>query len=324
MKVSGFSFVKNADRFYIPVKESILSVLPLVDEFVIVVGDNDDGDKTLDIIKSIKDDKIKIYRSVWDTDAYTKNTILAQQTDLAKSYCEGDWLMYIQADEVIHQQDYEIIRKACSKYLNNHSVEGFTFDYIHFWGDYWHYNKNHVWYPTEIRIIRNDKSICSWRDAQSFRKYLIPPKTYHDYQGKKGTEKVKVIELPAKIYHYGHVRPPKVICQKFISFNTSYFGRDKEEEIKQQYRIHKHYYGDMRYTREFKGTSPESMKDWIAKFDWEDELVYHNCLSENRVRHKHLRPRYKIISWIENHILGRQIFGFRNYKSLGKYKCSRQ
>ncbi len=321
MKISGFSLVKNADKFYIPVKESILSVLPIVDEFIIVVGDNDKDDKTLEIVKSIKDDKLKIYHSVWDAKSYTKDTMLAKQTDLAKSYCKGDWLMYVQADEVLHQEDYETINRACSEYLDCNIVDGFTFEYLHFWGDYWHYNKNHVWYPREIRMIRNDKSIHSWRDAQSFRKYLSPPKTYKDYQGKKGTQKLNIIELPAKIYHYGHVKPPKVICQKFISCGLSYHGQEKKYQIEKRFKTHENYYGNMSCTKEFKGTSPECMQQWIAKFDWKEELVYHNCLHKDRVRHKHHRLRYRIISWIENYILGRQIFGFNNYKSLGKYKC---
>ena len=56
MKISGFTFVKNADKLYIPVKEAIQSILPLCDEFIIAVGDNDTGDRTVELIEEIGSD----------------------------------------------------------------------------------------------------------------------------------------------------------------------------------------------------------------------------------------------------------------------------
>ena len=171
MKISGFTFVKNADKLYIPVKEAILSVLPLCDEFVVAMGDNDEDDRTEQIIKSIGSDKIRIVRTVWDTKTFYKNTEFARQTDIAKKECKGDWLFYIQSDEAVHEKDHETILKACTENLPKSNVEGLLFKYHHFWGDYSHVHKSHTWYKKEIRIIRNDHTIHSWKDAQSFRKY---------------------------------------------------------------------------------------------------------------------------------------------------------
>ena len=64
MKVSGFTFVRNAVKYDYPVVESIRSILPAVDEFIVNVGRCDDG--TLELIRSIRDPKIKIVESVWD------------------------------------------------------------------------------------------------------------------------------------------------------------------------------------------------------------------------------------------------------------------
>ena len=64
MKVSGFTFIKNAEMLGYPFVESIQSVLPIVDEFVIAVGESDDN--TLEIIKSINDDKIRIIETQWN------------------------------------------------------------------------------------------------------------------------------------------------------------------------------------------------------------------------------------------------------------------
>ena len=84
MKISGFTFVKNASKLYIPAKEAILSILPICDEFVIALGDNDSDDNTLELINSIGSDKIRIVHTVWDTSTYTRNTEFARQTDIAK------------------------------------------------------------------------------------------------------------------------------------------------------------------------------------------------------------------------------------------------
>jgi len=66
MKISGFKMVKNATKLYFPIKQSILSILPIVDEFVVALGDCDEDDTTLQEIESIGSDKIKIVHTVWD------------------------------------------------------------------------------------------------------------------------------------------------------------------------------------------------------------------------------------------------------------------
>ena len=42
MKLSAFTFVRNARRFGYPMAESIASVMDIVDEYVIAVGDSSD------------------------------------------------------------------------------------------------------------------------------------------------------------------------------------------------------------------------------------------------------------------------------------------
>ena len=65
MKVSGFTFVKNAVKYGYPVVESITSILPIVDEMVVCLGDSED--ETNKLIGSISSGKIKIIHSVWDS-----------------------------------------------------------------------------------------------------------------------------------------------------------------------------------------------------------------------------------------------------------------
>ncbi|NOZ61993.1 MAG: hypothetical protein GXO74_09965, partial [Calditrichaeota bacterium] len=207
MKISGFSFVRNGDKLYYPVVESIRSILPIVDEFVIAVGKGDPDDETREKIAAIGDPKIRIIDTVWEEKYFKKGVINAMQTNIAKEACSGDWLFYLQADEVVHEKYLPIIQKRCEELLPNEEVEGLLFRYKHFWGDYEHYHAGHGWYPFEIRIIRNRPDIYSWQSAQSFRRFDY----YDNPRQPEGHHKLKVALVDAEIYHYGWVRPPHLM-----------------------------------------------------------------------------------------------------------------
>ncbi|HHW58730.1 MAG: hypothetical protein WBL11_07720 [Bacteroidales bacterium] len=91
MRISGFTFCKNANKLYYPIKQSILSILPIVDEFIVNISDCDD-DKTVELIQSINSSKIKLIFSEWNSEKYPNGTENAHQTDIAKNACSGDWL----------------------------------------------------------------------------------------------------------------------------------------------------------------------------------------------------------------------------------------
>ena len=87
MKISGFTFIRNASKLQFPFKESVLSILPLVDEFIIVFCEGDDEDNTAELLASFNSDKIKIVVGTWNPEKYKKNTLYAHLTDQAKSHC---------------------------------------------------------------------------------------------------------------------------------------------------------------------------------------------------------------------------------------------
>ena len=201
MRISGFSFVKNGIKLYYPVVEAIKSILPICDEFIVAVGKGDEDDNTRKQIEAIGDPKIKIIDTVWNLEKYPRGMENAHQTDIAKEHCTGDWLFYLQADEVIHEKYLPVITKRCEELLDNENIEGLLFKYNHFWGDYNYYHTGHGWYPHEIRIIRNRPDIHSWESAQSFRR--IPDFDGIHYRQKENTYKLKVAAVDAYVYHYG-------------------------------------------------------------------------------------------------------------------------
>ena len=313
MKISGFTIGKNVSKLYYPIKESILSILPIVDEFIVVLGDYDPDDTTRQQILSIGSDKIKIFDSAWDSKKYANGSILAQQTDLAKSYCTGDWLFYIQADEVIHEKYLPIIRSRCEQLLDDKEVEGLLFKYIHFWGDYDHYQTSHGWYKNEIRIIRNKPDFHSWRDAQSFRR--IPNFDGLSYLKKEGTFKLKVATVDASVCHYGWVRPPSYVRVRIREFRSLYIGKEAfEKQVKENPKYATFDYGPMDRLAIFKDSHPKVMQGWIEKMNWQNELQINGKPNKSRMLHKHEKFRYRFVSLIEKYIFfGKPIWEFENY-----------
>lgn len=309
MTISGFTMAKNAAKLYYPWKQAILSILPLVDEFVVALGDCDPDDTSRQEIESIGSDKIKIIDTVWDIEKYPRGMENAHQTDLAKSHCTGDWFFYLQADEVVHEKYLPEIKKRCAELLDDSEVEGFVLNYKHFWGDYNHYHNSHKWYKQEIRIVRNRPDIHSWESAQSFRR--IPAFDGLNYRVQKGTFNLKVATIDAEVFHYGWVRPPTIMREKNKALNIIHKGSGW---VDNQHKTAHYDYGPLDRIEKFEGTHPAVMKEWIEKFDWADELQYSGKPSKSRPLHKHEMLKYRVLSWIENKLNeGKPIGAFTNF-----------
>lgn len=255
MKISGFTFVKNAVKYGYPVVESIQSVLPIVDEMIVCLGDSED--ETDKLIASIDSDKIKIIHSIWDDNLREGGKVLAVETNKAidATAPDSDWLFYIQADEVLHEQYHATILAAMKKYKDDERVEGLLFNYHHFYGSYKFIGDGRSWYSKEIRVIRNDKKIRSYLDAQGFRK-----------EGRK--LKVKLID--AYIYHYGWVRNPVEMQKKYTDFGKLWHADEgyvkwAEEEKKKSVEFD---YSKIDSLTTFTGTHPAVMKGLIEKENW--------------------------------------------------------
>ncbi|MCF6183979.1 MAG: glycosyltransferase family 2 protein [Bacteroidales bacterium] len=316
MTISGFTMGKNVSKLYYPIRESIESILPIVDEFVIALGDSDEDDNTEEIIKQINSPKIKIIHTVWDIVKFPNGTENARQTNIAKEACTGDWLLHLQADEVIHEKYLDTIKNACEKYIDNERVEGFLFQYKHFFGDYNHFQNAHGWYPKEIRLIRNKPDIYSFRSAQSFKR--VPDFDKKNFRQSHGTFPLNVIELDAYIYHYGWVRPPEYMQKKTKSLDTIHKGKSKVAEIYKE-KAPEFDYGNLSKLPVFEGTHPKVMENKIKEFNWADKLHYEKNYKPSRAKMKHEKFKSKLLTFISKKILGgKQLFGYTNWNIIGK------
>ncbi len=314
MKISGFTFTRNVSKLYYPICESILSILPICDEFIIVLGKGDEDDNTEELIKGLNSSKIKIVYTEWDTDAFPNGTENAHQTDIAMSHCSGDWLFYVQADEVVHEKYLPVIKSRCEELLENEEVEGLLFHYRHFFGDYEHYINHHGWYQNEIRIVRNRPEIHSFESAQSFRR--IPNFDGKSYRKQEGTHLLKVAPLEAYIYHYGWVRPPRYMQSKKKALDSIHKGDKKAADLYKD-RAADFDYGPLKNLPKFNGTHPSVMKQKMQDFDWGNSLNYTSSKLPNRPKFKHEKIKYRFISFFERNLNnGRHYFPFKNWELL--------
>ena len=249
MTVSGFTFIRNGVKFDYPFLESIRSILPVVDELVVAVGDGEDS--TRDLIAAIPSPKIKILDTVWNPSLRTAGSVLAQQTNFALDHIGGDWGLYLQGDEVLHEADYASIRTACTLALEEKEIQGFLFDYFHFYGSYEWIGDSRRWYRREVRIVRNNIGVRSWADAQGFR---------------RGTEKLRVRRVPAKIYHYGWVKAPSAQQEKQKSFHKLWHSDDRVDQMVGTGTEYS--YADGGRLSRFEGSHPVVMEDRIRAQSW--------------------------------------------------------
>lgn len=207
IKLYGFSLIRNAIKYDYSFKEALLSMAPLVQYSVVAVGKSED--ETLKVAGEIPN--IKIIETVWNQDL-KQGLVLSDETNKAltslRSSLSGDelksaWGIYLQADECLHEDDFEILRHDIEE-AERGGYDAIMFSYLHFWQTHHFIATAKRWYPHEVRAIKLDSSIESWGDAQGFRHYQKP------------------FYSKARIYHYGHVRDPKVYLKKMEDMSALY------------------------------------------------------------------------------------------------------
>lgn len=289
MKVCGFTFIKNAIKYDYPIVEAIRSILPICDEVVVAVGKSED--ETLQLIQNINSSKVRVLETEWDETLREGGAVLAEETDKAFGNIteDFDWCFYIQGDEIVHEEYHAEIIQEMKNNLNNVNVEGLLFNYKHFYGSYDFVGDSRKWYRREVRIIRNDKRIHSWKDAQGFRK-----------EGKK--LKVKLID--AYIFHYGWVKHPKYQQLKQKSFNKLWHTDEWVAERIPD--VETFDYSQIDSLRKFEGTHPNVMKERIKKMNW--EFTFDPTKKKMSVKNRVLKTIEDISGW--------RVGEYRNYKQI--------
>jgi hypothetical protein len=277
MKVSGFTFLRNGQKLGYPFVASIRSILPLVDEFVIALGPCDDD--TEKMLREINDAKIRIIPTTWNENIRpnysVKGFVYGQQKSIALFNCTGDWAFYLEADEVLHENDLPKIRAAMEKYLDDERVEALAFDYLHFYG-----NQNTIawspgWYRSEVRIIRN--TIPVWSSEALF---------FNVIEAHKKSRYPRAAHTGATIFHYGWVRSEEQMNLKSAATLKYWQNRD---DVKSDYtKI------DAEVLKLFSGTHPKVVQDWLPKAEGIFQADPNHQLTSREKKHRRLLKLEKL------------------------------
>jgi glycosyltransferase involved in cell wall biosynthesis len=247
MKVSGFTFLRNGQKLGYPFVASIRSILPLVDEFIIALGPCDDD--TEKMLREIGDPKIRIIPTQWNekiqNDYSVQGFVYGQQKSIALFNCTGDWAFYLEADEVIHENDLAKIRAAMEKHLDDPRVEALAFDYLHFYGNANTFAWSPRWYRSEVRIIRN--TIPAWGPEGLF--FIV-------LDSHKRGRYPRAAHTGATVFHYGWVRSESQMNSKFDAVKK--FWRDAPA-VADYSQI------DPATLKLFTGTHPKVLENWLPK-----------------------------------------------------------
>lgn len=247
MKISGFTFIRNGSTLGYPFVPSIRSLLPLCDEVIVNVPQSTDD--TLEQVKAIGDPKIRIIETEWNQEQHTKGRALSHHTNLALRECIGDWCVYIQGDEVLHEASIPPMRAAMEAELTHHEVQGLLADYTHFYGSYWTTVYSFGWYYKEVRVVRRTPNIQSVGDAQGFRT--------------RDGQKLRVKASGGQYYHYGFALQPGQMRQKKSNL-ASLYGDAPSKALERPAA----FYDDDQKVKPFQGAHPAVMRELVAAADW--------------------------------------------------------
>jgi hypothetical protein len=267
MKVSGFTFIKNGQILGYPFLESIQSILSIVDEFIINVGESEDD--TLSLIRSIKSTKIRIIKSKWNDNMQDRGYVYGQQKMIAQFNCTGDWLFYIEGDELYHENDLSKIKDSMKLYLNNDNIEALVFDFLHFYGNANSFLDSPGWYRSEARVIKS-----------SIRSYAPDGLFWLVLDGNKRGRYPRAKKVDVQCFHYGWIRTEQQMNLKSKKVQQ-YWGKDSV--------IIDYSKVDQSIIKEFKGTHPEIIVNWLPKSNGIFQADYKYTLNKKEKRHRKMK-----------------------------------
>jgi glycosyltransferase involved in cell wall biosynthesis len=285
MKVSGFTFLRNAVINGYPFEESIRSILPIVDEFICVVGESQD--ETRARVAAIGGKKIRMVDSQWNESMQDRGFVYGQQKMIAQYNCSGDWAFYLEGDEVLHEAEVDQIRQTMQDNLSDLEVEALYFDFLHFYGTpeqvgIGGYRRAPRIIRNTIRTIAPDGLFWVVMDRNKKGRY---PKAKH---------------AGGNIYHYGHCRSVSKMSEKLRQVGK-YWGSS-----------HKEFQGygsiDVAELRSFRGSHPELMEDWI------ESVAERTFIQDPNYRLSRRDRRNRLRFWLEEK-LGIEI-SKKHYRSL--------
>lgn len=264
-KISVYTIIKNGIKFDYPFVEAISSILPIADEVIVNCGDSEDG--TTGLVHKVFDgiSKVKIFERKWEG-REQGTAFLRNQSNWAKDQCKNNICMYLQSDEIYHENDLQKIKDAAKTIDSMPNLVGAIFQWRHFDGIPTHINKDS--YPEEVRLIKKNM-LESIGDAQSMglkAAGLTNVMAFKDF----------LLKTDVRTFHYGWLREPAKMLAKLQDFDK-YYHDDAEWNIMhgkddKNYRDGNYNYGAK--IDNFTETHPSVMMPRITRYETLNNLEH--------------------------------------------------
>jgi len=248
-KISVYTMTTNSIVSEYTTIEGIKSALLFADEVVVLDGRSTDN--TIDKIKEIDDDRIKIYTNRWLPSL--GKAMWAINKSLALGRCTGDWCILMDADEVYHEKDVEAIKRLTGSVADN--IIAIEFNTLHFYKDYKHLlNGCKDWkdlYTHKIYMVRNGLGIHHGAVG-------LDPDNHVDNDGQLIPLENRVM-VDVCSYHYGHVRSAEKYVDKYNMIERAFHGDNHINKTVDNFE----WVSEEKLT-DFTGTHPAVMEDRIG------------------------------------------------------------
>jgi len=208
--ISGFTVGRNVVKLGYPAIQSIESVRPICDEYVLSYDPwTEDG--TDEWARSIAQRlDLRLFESKWEMmesgqmwyDKERDINEIARQTAKAAAQCKQKWHLYVQLDEGFHEDDHAAVIQAATEAPND--VTGIDFLRMCFYGN--------------LHTIRADWSVyCTRMVRKDTHEYLLPG------GGMSSAPKVgRHVQAPMWMWHYVRMGDPMTIARRVRNLDTFY------------------------------------------------------------------------------------------------------
>lgn len=258
--ISGLAILRNGVRLDYPFVESIRSAAPICDEFVVVVGKSEDD--TLERVRALDVPGLRVIETEWSPRVEPAHCVLAQQTNIGMHQTRGVWCLYLQANDVLHEDALPGLRELAERHADDDEVEAMLFERLTFWADY-----DHVLacYPDRFkftaRMLRPYIGTHSVRDAMSMAVF--------DGFSTRGRWP-RAVDTGFYSYRYGFVREFQALRDKAdLAQHAQSWGRPGDDYFFTQHAA--------QTIRRFHGSHPAVMAERVARFQSTFDLDDPRC-----------------------------------------------
>lgn len=205
MTISGILPLRNGVKLNYPFEIAIRSLQLVCDEVVVLVDPTSEDDSVARV-RALSPDVL--VESTWDTSNHNgkMHGEVAIQTATALAHASGDWVISLQADEVLHEKEVDVVRAGIT-WAETLGITALELVRLYFFGSLTQYRDNWT-----VPLPRLFKRGCWEPDPRSGAMYFVPVIG----------ERRPMPRIDAKIYHYSRVGDPQAIARRVRNLDLLY------------------------------------------------------------------------------------------------------